>query len=158
MAETQHLTRVVLDEKSVLRRKPEVEQERAIAIQDLLDENYFLPLCKGAREPFGLILSLDGDRLVFDIRDDDDTPLLTVPLPLLSFRRLIKDYFIICESYFAAIKTASPAKIEAIDMGRRGLHNEGATLLQDLLSESVEVDLNTARRLFTLVCVLHLRG
>lgn len=158
MAETQHLTRVVLDEKSVLRRKPEVEQERAIAIQDLLDENYFLPLCPNAREPFGLILSLDGDRLLFDIRDDEDRPLLTVPLPLLSFRRLIKDYFIICESYFAAIKTASPAKIEAIDMGRRGLHNEGATLLQDLLSESVEVDLNTARRLFTLVCVLHLRG
>lgn len=157
MAGTQHLIRVVLDEHSVLRRKPEVEQERAIAIQDLLDENYFLPLC-GAQEPFGLILSLDGDRLLFDIRDEGDGPLLVAPLPLLSFRRLIKDYFMICESYFSAIKTATPTKIEAIDMGRRGLHNEGANLLRDLLAEFVEVDFSTARRLFTLVCVLHLRG
>ena len=90
--------------------------------------------------------------------EDDTTGLVRIPLPVISFRRIIKDYFHVCESYFDAIKTASPSKIEAIDMGRRGLHNEGSELLKERLKDKAETDFDTARRLFTLMCILHIRG
>jgi uncharacterized protein (UPF0262 family) len=151
------LATVQLDEETLVRRKPEVEHERTIALYDLLEENYFRPI-GGYSGPYALHISLADNRLMFDIRNTDDQPLLDVQLPLSAFRTIVKDYFMICESYYAAIRKATPSQIEAIDMGRRGLHNEGSELLRDRLAGKIEVDLNTARRLFTLVCVLHIRG
>lgn len=154
---TQHIVNITLDERSVVRRNPDVEHERAVAIYDLLEENHFAPV--GDYEgPYSLHLAIEENRLLFDIRTEAETRLGTVTLPLSPFRRVIRDYFTICESYFEAIKTASPSRIEAIDMGRRGLHNEGSELLRERLSEKVAVDFDTARRLFTLICVLHIRG
>ncbi|OFX14833.1 MAG: hypothetical protein A2516_00890 [Alphaproteobacteria bacterium RIFOXYD12_FULL_60_8] len=150
------LVHVVLDEKTLVKRRPEVEHERAVAIFDLLEDNTFaLPDTPG---PYGLHLRLEDNRLILDVRTEDDRPLRQVPLPLLSFRALVKDYFLICESYFDAIKTAAPSHIEAIDMGRRGLHDEGSQLLLDLVDGRILMDFATARRLFTLICVLHIRG
>ncbi len=147
---------VQLDEASVGRRSAEVEHERAIAIYDLLEDNHFEPVgC--AEGPYRLRLSLEENRLIFDIRDDKDEHLGRVPLPMLPFRRIIKEYFQICESYYDAIKHAPPSRIEAIDMGRRGLHNDGSELLRERLEGKIELDHNTARRLFTLLCVLHIR-
>ncbi len=153
----QRLVDVKLDEKSVVRRSPDVEHERAVAIFDLLEENSFEPTSK-LDGPFILYLSIEGDRLALDIRSAGDEPLDRMLISLSPFRRLIKDYFTVCESYFEAIKTSTPSQIEAIDMGRRGLHNDGSELLRDRLSGKVEIDFNTARRLFTLICVLHIRG
>ena len=154
---TQHIANITLDEHTVVRRNPDVEHERAVAIFDLLEENYFNPQC-GKGGPYNLHLSIQENRLIFDIRGEDDVPHGMVPLPLAPFRRIVKDYFTVCESYFSAIKTAAPSQIEAIDMGRRGLHNEGSELLRDRLGETIEMDFNTARRLFTLLCVLHIKG
>jgi len=157
MADEQRILRITLDERSVVRRNADIEHERQVAIFDLLEENSFAPT-GGHSGPFHLRLSLEDNRLVLDLRSLDDAPLERILLPLAPFRGIIKDYFIVCESYFAAIKRASPMQIEAIDMGRRALHNEGSELLRDSLAEKAAVDLNTARRLFTLVCVLHIRG
>ena len=151
------LVAVTLDDASIGRAPPDVEHERAVAIYDLLEENVFCP-AGGHKGPFRLALSLVDRRLVLDIRSDSDEPLVTHVLSLTPFRRIVKDYFLICESYYAAIKTGSPSRIEAIDMGRRGVHNEGSRLLQERLKGKVEMDFDTARRLFTLVCVLHWRG
>ncbi len=151
------LTSIALDEKTVVRRSPEVEHERAVAIYDLLEENYFAPVGDSSG-PYGLHLSIEENRLKFDIRDEADQPLGAIALSLTPFRRLVRDYFTVCESYFDAIKTASPSRIEAIDMGRRGLHNEGSEVLRQRLDGKIEVDFDTARRLFTLVCVLHIKG
>lgn len=148
---------VTLDEKTVMRRAPEIEHERAVAIYDLIEENEFTP-AGDFEGPFALHLSVSENRLVMDIKREDETALTTIVLPLTPFRGIIKDYFQICESYFQAIRTASPSKIEAIDMGRRGLHNEGSELLRQRLEGKVAIDQKTARRLFTLVCVLHIRG
>ncbi|MEM7168760.1 MAG: UPF0262 family protein [Pseudomonadota bacterium] len=156
-SDNNRLISIVLDEKSVLRRSPEVEHERQVAIYDLLEDNSFKPQDLDAG-PYGLFLKIEENRLIFDIRDQADDPLTAVSLPLLPFRRIVRDYFAVCESYFEAIKTASPAKIESIDMGRRGLHNDGSELLLDRLAGKIEVDFDTARRLFTLICVLHIRG
>ncbi len=153
---SQCLTNVVLDERTVVRRSPEVEPERAVAIYDLLEENYFAPL--GHEGPFSLHLSIEENRLKLDIRDEADQPLTAINLALSPFRRLVKDYFTVCETYFEAIKTASPSRIEAIDMGRRALHNEGSEVLRERLDGKVALDLDTARRLFTLICVLHIKG
>jgi uncharacterized protein (UPF0262 family) len=148
---------VQLDEQTVGRRSPEVEHERAIAIYDLLEDNYFEPVgC--AEGPYKLKLSLEENRLIFDIQDADQNHLGRVPLPILPFRRIIKEYFEICRSYYDAIKSAAPSRIEAIDMGRRGLHNDGSELLRERLEGKIELDINTARRLFTLLCVLHIRA
>ena len=150
---------VQLDERSLVRRGPDVEHERKVAIFDLLEQNCFSPL--GAHEqqgPFALFLGIEENRLVFDIRDGETQPLGKIILALSPFRRIVKDYFEICESYFAAIKTATPSKIETIDMARRGVHNEGSTLLMERLKGKIETDFDTARRLFTLICVLHIRG
>ncbi len=151
------IVEISLDERTVVRRSPDVEHERAVAIYDLTEENYFFPI-EDDSGPYHLHLSIAENRLLFDIRSDADDPVATVTLPLLPFRRIVKDYFAVCESYYEAIRTASPSKIEAIDMGRRGLHDEGSELLRDRLDGKIEVDFDTARRLFTLICVLHIRG
>ncbi|MBO6635498.1 MAG: UPF0262 family protein [Parvibaculum sp.] len=148
---------LVLDEKSVVRRSPDVEPERKVAIFDLLEENVFAPVGSEGG-PYILHLAIEENRLVFDIRLENGDPHGKVLLSLTPFRRIIKDYFMICESYYDAIKTAAPAQIEAIDMGRRGLHNEGSETLKERLSGKIEMDFDTARRLFTLICVLHIKG
>ncbi len=160
-ARQSHLISVELDESAGNRCSREVEQERAVAVYDLLEENSFAPIDERSRAhpgPFTLLLALEENRLVLHIGDSEKRPLTSIHLSLSPFRRLIKDYFHVCESYFAAIKSATPTKIEAIDMGRRGLHNEGSELLRERLAGKVELDLDTARRLFTLICVLHIKG
>ncbi len=141
----------------MVRRSPDVEHERAVAIYDLTEENYFLPVGDDSG-PYNLHLSIAENRLLFDIRSEADEPVARVTLALLPFRRIVKDYFAVCESYYQAIRTASPSKIEAIDMGRRGLHDEGCEVLRDRLEGKIEIDFDTARRLFTLICVLHIRN
>ena len=151
------IAKVTLDERTVVRRSPEVEHERAVAIFDLIEENFFA-LVGEHDGPYSLYLGIEENRLVIDIRSEAEDPLGKVILALSPFRRIVKDYFQICESYYHAIKSASPSQIEAIDMGRRGLHNEGSDLLRERLAGKIELDSNTARRLFTLICVLHIRG
>jgi len=151
------IVNVTLDEHTVVRLSPEVEHERAVAIFDLLEENHFAPHGDD-RGPDQLRLAIVENRLAIGIEAADGSEIEGVALALNSFRRLIKDYFTVCESYYAAIKRSSPARIEAIDMGRRGLHDEGAELLRQRLADRVDIDFATARRLFTLICVLHVRG
>ena len=153
----QRITDITLDERTVIRRSPDVEHERKVAIYDFLQENSFAP-ASGLEGPFHVRLGIVDGQLVFDLEDETSHPLERIQLVLAPFRRIVKDYFLICDSYYDAIKTAAPAKIEAIDMGRRGLHDEAAELLQERLTGSVEMDRNTARRLFTLICVLHIRA
>ncbi|CAO3427094.1 UPF0262 family protein [Azospirillum doebereinerae] len=152
------ITHVALDERTVVRRKPEVEHERAVAIFDLLEDNEFCPCDHPDSGPYHLHLSIEDNRLLLDIRREDDSELDKIALPVTGFRSIVKDYFLICESYYAAIKRSTPSQIEAIDMGRRGLHNEGSEMLRERLAGKVDMDLQTARRLFTLICVLHIRG
>ena len=140
-----------------IRLSAQIEHERRAALYDLLEDNYFA-LSDGPPGPYVVHLSLDGERLSLKVRAEDGRLLERALLPLTALRRLIKDYFLVCESYFSAIKTMSPSRIEAIDMGRRSLHDEGARLLCDTVRGRVEMDINTARRLFTLVCVLHIRS
>ncbi|WP_412051104.1 UPF0262 family protein [Hoeflea sp. Naph1] len=154
--DTQRLSDVVLDE-TIGRATPDVEHERAVAIFDLIEENSFEPA--GHNDgPYKLKLSLVDSKLVFSISDHNDVPIAAHILSLTPFRRIVKDYFMICESYYEAIRSSSPSQIEAIDMGRRGIHNEGSQTLMDRLDGKVSMDFDTARRLFTLVCVLHWRG
>ena len=150
------IIRIKLDEKSIVRRNADIEHERKVAVFDLLEENTFG--LKSAPGPYDLVLRLEETRLILDVRDEAANPVEEIRLQVSPFRRIIKDYFLVCESYFSAIKTASPSQIEAIDMGRRGLHNEGSELLRERLASQVDMDLATARRLFTLICVLHIRG
>jgi uncharacterized protein (UPF0262 family) len=158
MSSNKHrIIRVNLDEGGVIRRHPDVEQERTVALYDLLEQNRFA-LVDASPGPYSLSLRLEESRLVFDVRDETEAPLGKVSLELRPFRSVIKDYFTVCESYYDAIKRASLSQIEAIDMGRRSLHNEGAEMLRTRLENQVELDEDTARRLFTLLCVLHLRG
>lgn len=157
MPHRQRIVHVQLDEKTMVRRKAEVEHERNIAIYDLLEENYFAPRGDYVG-PYNLHLSLEDNRLQFDVRTQDDQPLVLVPLPLKAFQSIVKDYFMVCESYYSAIKKSSPSQIEAIDMGRRGLHDEAAGILVERLAGKVEIDFDTARRLFTLIYALHWKG
>jgi uncharacterized protein (UPF0262 family) len=151
------LVAVTLDEQSIGRSNPDVEHERAVAIYDLLEENTFAPI--GSDEgPFTLHLSITGSRLMFDIRRADGSPVIAHLLSLSPLRRLVKDYYTVCDSYYTAIRTATPDRIEALDMARRGLHDEGSHILMDRLERKVKLDFDTARRLFTLVCVLHWKG
>jgi len=153
----QKISEITLDEHSVVRRSPQVEHERKAAIYDLIEDNYFSPV--GEFEgPFNLILRIEENRLVFNVCNIQDEQLTTLSLTLSAFRSLIREYFMVCESYYHAIKTMSPSQIETIDMGRRSLHNEGAELLQRRLQGKVKINEPTARRLFTLLCVLHIRG
>ena len=157
MSEKQRIVNIFLDEKSLVRRAAHVEHERKVAVYDLLEDNHFAPV-GDARGPYTLKLGIEDNRLVFDIRTEGGDKLDRFTLPLNSFRKIVKDYFIVCESYFEAIKTAPPSRIEALDMGRRGLHNEGSDILRDRLEGKVDIDKRTARRLFTLICVLHIRA
>lgn len=155
------ITDLKLDEKSIIRRNADIEHERRVAIFDLLEDNFFAPKTPYADNyegPFRVVLRIEDNRLALDIKNLEEAILETVVLPLTPFRRVIKEYFLICDSYFKAIKTASPRQIEAIDMGRRGLHNEGSELLRERLAEKVEIDHDTSRRLFTLLCVLQIRA
>ncbi|GGF65700.1 UPF0262 protein [Terasakiella brassicae] len=158
MHHLQKIANIQIEELDGIRLKPEVEHERKVAVFDLLEENYFAPVGDEIG-PYDVKLSIeDGKRLVLDVAKEGKTDyFMQIKVPLMPVRKIVKDYFLVCDSYFKAIKTASPAQIEAIDMGRRGLHNEGSTILRDRLEEKVHVDHDTARRLFTLVCVLHIR-
>jgi uncharacterized protein (UPF0262 family) len=151
------LVAITLDEDSIGRSSRDVEHERAVAIYDLIEQNSFAP--EGHEGgPYALHLAIAENRLVFDIRLADGTPVITHLFSLTPFRRIVKDYFMICDSYYAAIRTATPDRIEAIDMGRRGLHDEGSRILMERFKRKIDVDFDTARRLFTLICVLHWKG
>jgi uncharacterized protein (UPF0262 family) len=151
------IAQITLDERTVIRRSADIEHERRVAIYDLLEANSFQPVGE-FQGPYHVLMGMEENRLALDINDLSDTPLTRILLPLTPFRRIIRDYFTICESYFQAIKSASPSKIEAIDMGRRGLHNEGSNLLRERLDGRVVLDNETARRLFTLVCIIQIRS
>ena len=157
MSDQSRLVEVTLDEGSIGRNSTDVEHEREVAIFDLLERNTFALESKEGG-PYTLHLSLADSRLVFTVGDTDRTPIVHVMLSLSPFRRLVKDYFLMCESYYQAIKTAPPSRIEAIDMGRRGLHDEGSQLLIERLKGKIQIDTPTARRLFTLICALHWKG
>ncbi len=154
---SRRLVAVTLDENSIGRSGPDIEHERAVAIFDLLESNSFAPV-GAARGPFKLHLSITGNRLALDIRRANDEPVMAHLLSLMPLRRIVKDYYLVCDSYYAAIRTATPERIEAIDMGRRALHYEGSQLLVERLNQKVAIDFETARRLFTLICVLHWKG
>ena len=154
---TRRIVDVVLDEESVARRSPEVEHERAVALFDLIEENDFV-LVGSQPGPYRLRIGIFEQRLVFDVRNDAYEKLRDIVLSLTPFRKVVKDYFLVCESYYAAIKKLGPAQIEALDMGRRGLHDEGSDLLRERLYGKIEVDHDTARRLFTLICALHIKS
>jgi uncharacterized protein (UPF0262 family) len=156
-SETRRLVAVILDESSIGRASRDVEHERAVAIYDLIEENSFRPQDHESG-PYALHLRIDGNRLVFDIRLADDTPVIAHLLSLAPFSRIVKDYFTVCDSYYAAIRGATPDRIEALDMARRALHDEGSHILMERLKRKVEVNFDTARRLFTLVTVLHWKG
>jgi uncharacterized protein (UPF0262 family) len=155
--QTSRLVDIQLDE-SIGRSTPDIEHERAVAIFDLIEENSFQPVSDEGSGPYRLKLSLIDARLVLAISREDGADVVTHILSLTPFRRIVKDYFMICESYYEAIRSSTPSQIEAIDMGRRGLHNEGSQTLLDRLAGKIEIDFDTARRLFTLICVLHWRG
>ncbi|GIX19354.1 MAG: UPF0262 family protein [Erythrobacter cryptus] len=160
-AGTQRIAQVTLDEATILWRNADVEQERRVAIYDLIEENTFKPLRsaeRGARGPYHLHLSVNDGRLAMDIKDTQDVLLETLLIGMARFRRPIREYFAICDSYYQAIRKATPAEIETIDMARRGIHNNAAELLLERLEGKVETDFATARRLFTLICVLHIKG
>lgn len=159
------MTRIVkidIDDSGLPAPTPEIEQERRVAIFDLLEDNAFAVVPREGEAapegPFGLILAIRERRLVLDIQDETEEPVVEFQLALGPFRQVVKDYFQICESYFEAVKHMPPSQIEAIDMARRGIHNEGARVLQERLDGKVTVDVDTARRLFTLICVLHFGG
>ena len=151
------LSSITLDERTIVRRTREIEQERDVAIYDLLETNSFAP-AGSQGGPYRLVLGVEENRLTFDIQLEDSTQHGKVMLSLTPFRRVIKDYFLVCESYYKAIRHAPPSQIEALDMGRRGLHDEGSKLLLERLKGKIAIDHDTARRIFTLICVLHLRG
>ena len=158
MTEKARIVSIEIDEKSLAPAGPDAEHERKIAIFDLLESNSFRVVGHDDGGPYAINLSLVDNRLVFDVSDEAGAPVRKFILSLTPFRRVIKDYFMICDSYYDAIRNSTPSQIEAIDMGRRGLHNEGSELLVQRLEDKAKVDFDTARRLFTLVCALHARG
>jgi uncharacterized protein (UPF0262 family) len=156
------LVHIEIDDRALPPPTAEIEQERKVAIFDLLEDNTFTLPDRDDREapdgPYRLNLAIRDRRLVFDIKTEEETQAAEFHLALGPFRQVVKDYFQICESYFAAVKKLPPSQIEAIDMARRGIHNEGARVLQERLDGKADVDIDTARRLFTLICVLHFGG
>ncbi len=157
MSDTARIVGLTLDEHTVIRRSADIEHERAVAIFDILEGNQFRHK-DGIEGPFHLHLSLEDNRLILDLQTPERASLDKITLALSSFRTVIRDYFLLCESYFTAIRKSSPTQIEAIDMGRRGLHNDASELLRERLADKIELDFDTARRLFTLICVLHIKG
>jgi len=158
MAEaTQRIAEITLDEHTVVNRSAEIESERAAAIADLLGQNQFAP-ASGTTGPFRLHLAIEENRLIMEISPAVEDAAETIVLPLAPFRRIVKDYFLVCESYYQALRSSNLSRVEAIDVGRRSLHDEGSALLIDRLGGKLDLDHDTARRLFTLICVLHLRA
>ena len=157
MTNTDCIHKIDLDDASIIRRTPEVEHERAVAIADILEGNHFKPIEISGKGPYALFISVAENRLGLQLSSSGLAEPYKISLMLSPFRGVIKDYFLVCESYFEAIKHATPQKIETIDMARRSIHNEGSDLLTSLLKGRVELDSETARRLFTLVCVLHIK-
>ncbi len=152
---------IALDERSILWRSADVEQERRIAIFDLIEGNYFAPQRAhpdGYAGPYRIQLGVEEGRLALHIKREDDSPLESLILGLGRFRRPIRDYFAICDSYYQAIRQSTPQQIETVDMARRAVHNDAAELLRTALDGKIDVDFDTARRLFTLICVLHIKG
>ncbi len=152
---------ISLDERTILWRNADIEQERKVALLDLLNDNHFRPLRETADDyagPYKVALHVEEGRLAIGIQRADGTLIETIGLGMMRFRRAIKDYFAICDSYYQAVRQHSPQQIETIDMARRGLHNDAAELLKERLDGKIELDFDTARRLFTLICVLHIRG
>ena len=152
---------IELDERTILWRSADIEQERRIAIFDLIEGNHFAPQRvqpDGYAGPYRVTLAVEDGRLAIAIKREDDSPLETLVLGLARFRRPIRDYFAICDSYFQAIRQSTPQQIETVDMARRAIHNEAAELLKERLEGKIEIDFDTARRLFTLICVLHIKG
>jgi uncharacterized protein (UPF0262 family) len=161
VAEQARIIAIDLDERTILWRNADVEQERRVAIFDLLEGNSFAPRTAYPGDypgPFKVTMRVEEGRLAIDIKDEAGSALETVVLPLSPFRRIVRDYFAICDSYYQAIRQSTPSQIETVDMARRGIHNEAAELLKERLDERILVDFDTARRLFTLICVLHIRG
>ena len=162
MADTDRLIDIQLDDSGLPAPTPEIEQERRVAIFDLLEENVFGIVGREGwtvpTGPYKLGLSVAERRLVFDLQTESGEKAGEFHLSLTPFRQVIKDYFQICESYFDAVKRLPPSQIEAIDMGRRGIHNEGSNVILERLEGKVKTDMATARRLFTLICVLHFKG
>lgn len=156
MTDTRRLADIHLDPASLAAQSADAEHERRVAIFDLLEGNVF-DVIDGPDGPYRLHLSVLEQKLVFDIKRLDGADVRVFVLSLSPFRRVVRDYFMICESYYEAIRSATPTQIEAIDMGRRGLHNEGSELLEQRLAGKVGLDFDTARRLFTLICALHVR-
>ena len=157
----QRICHIELDEATIVARNADIEQERRVALFDLIEDNSFTPVrsfSAGNSGPYRLRLAVHDGRLVLEIADEAGKPLESIILGLGRFRRHIKDYFAICDSYYQAIRQASPQQIETIDMARRGIHNEAAELLKERLAGKIDVDFDTARRLFTLICVLHIKG
>ena len=153
------LVHIQIDDAGLPTPTPEIEQERKVAIFDLLEDNSFvLPRDDAPDGPYRLDLSIQDRRLVFDVQTEGEDKAAEFHLSLSPFKQVVKDYFQICESYFDAVKKLPPSQIEAIDMARRGIHNEGARVLQERLERKVDIDIDTARRLFTLICVLHFGG
>ena len=157
-----YILEIELDDRNLPKPTPEIDRERKVAIFDLLESNSFklpTPEEKPVQEgPYHLNLSIRERRLVFDLSTEAKTKAAEFHLSLGPFRQVVKDYFQICESYFEAVKTLSPNQIETIDMARRGIHNEGARVLQERLNGKADIDDQTARRLFTLICILHFGG
>ncbi len=152
---------VTLDERTILWRSADIEQERRIAIFDLLEDNHFAPQRHhpdGYAGPYRLRLRVEEGRLALEIQREDGSAIETLVLGLARFRRPVRDYFAICDSYYQAIRNATPQQIETVDMARRAIHNDAATLLKERLEGKIDVDFDTARRLFTLICVLHIKG
>ncbi|MGC6399675.1 UPF0262 family protein [Sphingomonas sp. FW199] len=152
---------ITLDERTILWRSAEIEQERRIAMLDLMESNHFRPARAYPDQyagPFRIALRVEDGRLAIEIQRTDGTMLEMILLGLARFRRIIRDYFAICDSYYKALRSASPDQIETVDMARRGIHNQGAELLIERLTDKIEIDFDTARRLFTLICVLHIRA
>ena len=146
---------IELDERTIIRRSEDIERERKVAIFDLLESNSFQPA--GHEGPFRILLRIEDNSLAIDLRDEAGTFLETIRLGLTRFKRPVRDYFAVCESYFKTVRSVSPKGLETIDMARRSIHNEAAELLQESLRGRIEMDFDTARRLFTLICVLHIK-
>lgn len=156
--EFDRIASIELDKKCHFHRNPLVEREQDIAMTDILDCNFFKILSDGKEYgPYHLFMTIDENRLAIDVNDESKKFIKRVQFPLTPFRKIIKDYFLLCDTFYMAQKTSNPSRIEAVDMGRRALHDEAAEQLMNVLSQKVKLDHDTARRLFTLICVLHCR-
>ena len=157
-----HIVHIEIDDQNLPVPTPEIEQERRVAMFDLLEQNNFVLPARGQRDiapgPYRVRLSIKEKRLVFDVGTETEVKVAEFHLSLSPFRQVVKDYWAICESYYDAVKHMPPSQIETVDMARRGIHNEGARILSERLVDKAEIDNDTARRLFTLICVLHFGG